>query len=108
MILTIFEYSRQRTKAPDFPLSIEERTFQRAQKYIQDLRYTGPVALSCDDTKLHAAYRTYWDPAQQSHVLVGGIGPPPVVPTPDELEQLLTEHRDEKATKVSVRISQLS
>ncbi|TBU21591.1 hypothetical protein BD311DRAFT_743520 [Dichomitus squalens] len=51
--------ARQRAKMPRFPTGICERTFKIALKYIQDLGFMeGPVALSCDDTKLHSAWRT--------------------------------------------------
>ena len=61
------------------------------------------VALSCDDTKLHSAYRTYWDTSKRVHMLVGGTSEPKVVANPDELQKLLEDSTSAQATKVCTR-----
>ncbi|KAI0669608.1 hypothetical protein C8Q78DRAFT_977184 [Trametes maxima] len=93
---------RHRAKLPPFPTEICDRTFEAAKKYIQDLGYgDGPVALSCDDTKLHAAWRTYYDREKQQHFLVGGTGPPRAIADIDELRSMLKEATEtDKATKL--------
>ncbi|KAI0324089.1 hypothetical protein GY45DRAFT_1263530, partial [Cubamyces sp. BRFM 1775] len=80
------------------PLSICECTFLTVVQYLQSVGYSAPVALSCDDTKLHLAYRTYWDTSKQIHMLVGGTSEPRVVTNPDELQELLEDLTS--ATKV--------
>lgn len=61
----------------------------------------GPVALGCDDTKLHPSLQVYWDPALETHVLVGTTNTEViVVGNPEELERLLVEYKDKVATKV--------
>ncbi len=61
--------------------------------------YSGPLALSCNDTKLHPAYRTYWDPEKQVHMLLGGIEGPKAVA--EELRAIMqTVSESDKATKV--------
>ena len=94
--------SRHRAKMPRFPIEIGERSFVLAREYIDKLGYgTGPVALSCDDTKLHAAWRTYFDSEADLHFLVGGTGPPLAIANIDELNDILSRRTDkDKATKV--------
>lgn len=72
--------------------------------YIHKLQYTGPLALSCDDTKLHAALRTCWDSDAQVHILLGGVGEPRRVASPEELEEALIELGSGKASKVRYTI----
>jgi hypothetical protein len=87
---------------PRFPTSICDRTFELAANYISALKYTGPVALSCDDTKLHPTFRTYWDGVQKMTFLVGGTGDPIAVPDPLGLRTLIKSVENDKATKVWV------
>jgi len=61
----------------------------------------GPVALACDDTKLHPSLQVYWDTVLETHVLVGTTVTEVIaVSNPEELERLLFEHKDKVATKV--------
>lgn len=92
---------------PRFPIEIGERTFVLARSYIDKLGYgTGPVALSCDDTKLHAAWRTYFDSEADVHFLVGGTGPPLAIANVEELNAILSRRTEkDKATKVRLLIS---
>ncbi|KAI0323200.1 hypothetical protein GY45DRAFT_1265012, partial [Cubamyces sp. BRFM 1775] len=41
---------------PQFPLSVCKETFLAVARYLQSVKYSGPVALSCNDPKLHAAF----------------------------------------------------
>ncbi|KAJ3554974.1 hypothetical protein NM688_g2825 [Phlebia brevispora] len=92
---------RDQAKLPRFPFLICDRTFDIAQSYLTGLAYDGPVALSCDDTKLHPAYRTCWDPDKQVHMLVGGTDEPLAVANPEELQELLNgRSEDAKASKL--------
>ena len=93
---------RNRAKAPRFPTDICAETFERARRYINDLGYgSGPVALSCDDTKLHAAWRTYYDKEKDTHFLVGGTNGPMAVANVEEMNEILRNSSDgDKATKV--------
>jgi hypothetical protein len=76
--------------------------FQLARQYLDKLGYDGPVGLSCDDTKLKASLRTYWDPERKQYLLVGGVGEPRAVANMDEMRQLLENGAPEKATKVII------
>ena len=66
--------------------------------------YCGRFALACDDTKLHSALHTYWDPVAKSDYVVGHTGDPIPVANAEELGQILDELREKKseATKVAV------
>ena len=93
---------------PRFPTGICDRTFELARKYLDDLQYgNGPVALSCDDTKLHAAWRTYYDSEKDTHYLVGGTDAAPMpVANVDELNAIIRgASAHQKATKVLFKVS---
>jgi len=90
-----------RSREPSFPVFISERCFVNTQSYIIALNYTGPVALACDDTKLHPSLQVYWDASISSHLLVGTtVHEPIVVVDPTVLGELLEKHKDNMATKV--------
>jgi len=73
----------------------------RAREYVNSVEYTGPIALACDDTKLHPSLQVYWDTVLETHVLVGTTSTEViVVANPEELERLLVEYKDKAATKV--------
>ncbi|OSC96522.1 hypothetical protein PYCCODRAFT_1379012 [Trametes coccinea BRFM310] len=93
---------RLRAKLPRFPMDIGDRTFAMVRQYLVDIGYgQGPVALSYDDTKLHAAWCTFYDSEKQTHFLVGGTGPPIAVANVDELREVLrSPEGQKKATKL--------
>ena len=65
--------------------------------------YSGPVALACDDSKLHPSLQVVWDNSLNSNILIGTtLNEPVLVPNPEELEKLLVELEDKVATKVRV------
>jgi hypothetical protein len=98
----LIEHSRSRQVAqqPHFPLGICDHTFELAQDYVSKLNYSGPLGLSCDDTKLFAAYRTYWDTQENTWFLVGATGNPMRMADVDELREILDNGATQKATKV--------
>ncbi|KIJ28235.1 hypothetical protein M422DRAFT_270465 [Sphaerobolus stellatus SS14] len=85
---------------PRFPIGITESTFDRALDYIQKVRYDGPLALSCDDTKLLPAYRMYYCKKSEKWFLLGTVGEPLAVADPDELQKVLENSAPQKATKL--------
>ncbi|TFY61180.1 hypothetical protein EVJ58_g4673 [Rhodofomes roseus] len=95
------DIQRKRARVPRLPETICVRTFELAVAYLSSVDYKGPVALSCDDSKLHAAYRTYWDPEKQAHILVGGIEGPRAVANPDELRDILCSRNNDPKSKAS-------
>ena len=70
---------------PWFPTILNERTFKIEKNYITARNYCGPVALTCDDTKLHPALCTYWDPVAKSDYVVGHTSDPIPVANAKEL-----------------------
>ena len=70
---------------------------------MRSIDYSGPIALACDDTKLHPSLQVVWDNSLNSNILIGTtLNKPVLVANPEELEQLLEKLRDDVATKVRV------
>ena len=67
------------------------------------VNYSGPVALACDDSKLHPSLQVVWDNSLNSNILIGTtLNEPVLVANPEELQKLLVELEDKVATKVCV------
>ena len=64
--------------------------------------YDGPLGLSCDDTKLFATFRLYWDLNEKSYFLVGGVDGPLRVADAENIKQAMNDARADKATKVGL------
>jgi hypothetical protein len=63
--------------------------------------YNGPVALGCDDTKLHPSLQVHWDDSISEHILIGTtLQTKIIVANPDILRTLLTQYKDSVAKKV--------
>ncbi|KAF8161506.1 hypothetical protein B0H34DRAFT_767051 [Crassisporium funariophilum] len=89
-------------REPRFPMDICPRTFELVTEHLKALDYDGPLGLSCDDTKLFATFRLYWDSKEQSYFLVGGVSGPIRVADPENVKQAIHDAKAEKATKVRV------
>jgi hypothetical protein len=65
--------------------------------------YSGPIALACDDSKLHPSLQVVWDNLEDSNILVGStLNRAVIVANPEELEKLLVELEGKVATKVCI------
>lgn len=82
------------------PMQICDRSFELVDAHLSALGYSGPVGLSCDDTKLFPDWRLYWDAKEKSHFLVGGTDGPMRVADPDNLRKMIDDLDLKKATKV--------
>ena len=92
-----------RSQLPLFPRFICNDCFLLAQGYMVSIDYSGPIALACDDTKLHPSLQVVWDNSLNSNVLIGTtLNKPVLVANPEELQKLLEELDDDVATKVCV------
>ncbi|KAJ7691884.1 hypothetical protein B0H17DRAFT_1133424 [Mycena rosella] len=69
-------FHEKEAQEPRFPMQISKRTFTLVQEHLAALKYDGPVALSCDDTKLFA------------------------VADPEAMKQILADPKIVKGTKV--------
>lgn len=94
-------FSKKEARQPRFPMNISDRSFELVYEHLNKLDFDGPVGLSCDDTKLFATFRLYWDAEQSSYFLVGGTDGPLRVADPDDVKRVIEEAKAEKATKVS-------
>jgi hypothetical protein len=67
------------------------------------VNYSGPIALACDDSKLHPSLQVVWDNSLNSNILIGTtLNEPVLVANPEELQKLLVELGDKLATKVCI------
>jgi hypothetical protein len=89
-------------------MTVCEKTFDLVADHLSALNYTGPVALSCDDTKLHGSLRLYWDGEKEAHFLVGAVGGPIQILDPDEIKAMMADPAVVKASKVRVIVSRLA
>lgn len=92
--------SHKEAREPRFPMKICDRTFKLAKSHLAALDYHGPVALACDDTKLFAVLRLFWDKEEGSYFLVGACGGPIRVLDVDAAQGVLMDPKVKKATKV--------
>ena len=90
-----------RSKQPHFPIGIQDRTYIAVIEKLNQLEYDGPVALSCDDTKLLASLWPYYDHDHAGYYLMEHIGEPFHLPDPDSFREVVDGHEMQKATKVS-------
>ncbi|KAI0309338.1 hypothetical protein OF83DRAFT_1179744 [Amylostereum chailletii] len=86
----------RRAAMPRFPITICKETFDAVEAYIKARHYDGPLAISYDDTKLHASLRTYWDESAQTHFLVGHKGEPIAIASTEVLQDLLRDKNGPK------------
>lgn len=86
-------------------MDICDRTFKLVAEHLTAINYTGPVGLSCDDTKLFSTLRLYWDGEKKAHFLVGGVDGPYQVADPDVVKDV--KAKIGKATKVRLHDFQI-
>lgn len=82
------------------PIGIHECAFDLVRDNLISLKYDGTVGLSCDDTKLMAAFRPYYDQERDAHFILGNTGEPYRLIDPDIFQEVLDSGTLEKATKV--------
>ncbi|TFY61742.1 hypothetical protein EVJ58_g4317 [Rhodofomes roseus] len=92
----------EQARIPRLSIDIDDRTFELAVNYTTSVHYNGPLSLSCDDTKLHATLRTYWDPEKQMHFVIGAVDGPKAVADAEELRELLSTMNDPKVKAVKI------
>lgn len=81
-------------------MEICQRSFTLVAEHLKALDYTGPVGLSCDDTKLFAVMRLFWDSVKNSYFLVGGVDGPLQVADPESVREVIVNAKSENAQKV--------
>lgn len=100
LLLRTLMSSHKEAREPRFPMEICGRTFELAKVHLATLDYHGPVAVACDDTKLFATLRLYWDKTEECYFLVGACGGPICVPDLNMAQDALADPNVKKATKV--------
>ena len=96
-------FRMKESRQPRFPMEICDRTFDLVKEHVNALGYKGPVGVSCDETKLFATYRLYWDGSQATYFLVGGVEGPVKVLDAEQVNDTIKKAQMRKATKVSAR-----
>lgn len=91
----------QRARQPRFPVGIQPRTFELVEDMLRKLQYSGPVALSCDDTKLLASFRPYYDEDQKKYFVMGHTGDPYELVDHEAFQRVVESQELTKATKVN-------
>ena len=98
--MTSFYFRLHRSRQPRFPIGIQERTFALVVQKLEELQYNGPVALSCDDTKLLPSLRPYYDQDRDGYFLMGHVGEPLQLLDHEAFRIVVKENNLQKATKV--------
>ena len=81
-------------------MGISEKTFQLARDHLKQIDYDGPVALSCDDTKLLASFRPYFDKELDGYYVMGHVGEPLRLLEPSSFSDMTGNNNLEKASKL--------
>jgi hypothetical protein len=89
-----------RAQEPRFPVGIQPRTFELVVDTLKKLNYSGPVALSCDDSKLLPSLQPYYDENRKAHFIMGHFGEEMQVADPEAFRHMLASAKLVKATKV--------
>ncbi|KAF7305276.1 hypothetical protein HMN09_00778600 [Mycena chlorophos] len=95
------------SRTPKLPLEIGPRTFSLLADRLKALNYHGPIALSCDDSKLQASLRLYWDAEKDSYFLVGSPRGPIPVDDPEHVRPILEDPANVPGTKVRLWMAQI-
>ncbi|KAF7346851.1 hypothetical protein MSAN_01824400 [Mycena sanguinolenta] len=92
------------SSAPRFPIGIQDETYGYAEQYCKDYRYPlgGPLSLSVDDTKLHAALRPLYNGPLGKWFIVGTTGEAIEVPNAEVLNDTLD--RMEKTAELGKKL----
>ncbi|KAG8705173.1 hypothetical protein FRC09_003116 [Ceratobasidium sp. 395] len=104
---TVTSFQSKRARDPKFPLTICAEVFQQAKTYIDGTGYSGPVCLSCDDSKLFPALQTYYTAATQKWHLVGGVNGPVAIADNEALKKVLSDRSVDKASKIRLWVIQI-
>nr|GAT55878.1 predicted protein [Mycena chlorophos] len=91
---------QHRAQLPKFPVEFTRRTITLAKDHMTAMGWAGPVAMSCDDTKLQAALRPFYDEDRESWCILGSTGSPILVANIDEFRRAVESGSVEKATKL--------
>jgi len=93
------------SKCEKFPIEPCLCSYILVQEYLDSIKYTGPVGLSCDDTKLFPVFRPYWDAAKDAYFVVGCTGSPLRIADIEDFNSQLQRGLLEKVTKVGFLFS---
>ena len=93
-------FSLHRARQPRFPIGIQDRTFELVINTLDQLNYHGPLALSCDDTKLLASLRPFYNKEKEAWFVLGHVGEPYQLLDYEDFKTVTNSGDLQKATKV--------
>lgn len=89
------------SRLPGFEPGLSAANVAAALAVLRHYGYTGPLALSCDDTNLEPALSIFQQ-SKDAYMIVGGIGDPIKVMKKDDLDEVFERAQSVKGSKVSV------
>lgn len=98
--MIIFVRRATESKQEKFPIQPCLRSFILVRKYLDSINYSGPVGLSCDDSKLFPAFCPYFNLKEQVYYVVGSTGAPLRIADLEDFDAQLKQGLLAKATKV--------
>lgn len=81
-------------------MGISDKTFQLTRDHLKQIDYDGPVALGCNDTKLLASFRPYFDKELDGYSVMGHVGKPLRLLDPSSFSDITGNNDLEKASKL--------
>ncbi|KAJ3551528.1 hypothetical protein NM688_g4650 [Phlebia brevispora] len=90
------------SKATAFPMIIRDEMLDLVKARLNELNYTGPVMLACDDTKLVSAWHLWWCASEAAYYLIGVVSGPLRVSDSEALQKTVDDAHAVQATKAHV------
>lgn len=94
-------FRQARARLPRFAAGISVVNVKAAKAVLQKYNYTGPIALSWDDTELEPALSVYQE-SKESILVLGGINGPERFRTMDDVDVFFEKAQFNKADKVNL------
>ncbi|TFK60394.1 hypothetical protein BDN72DRAFT_779478 [Pluteus cervinus] len=90
-----------RARLPRFSPGISVTNIQHAQTVLKAYKYSGPIALSWDDTELEPALAAYQQ-SKDTVIVIGSIHGPKQLSSMDDVDAFFEEAKFEKADKLRI------
>ena len=89
---------------PRFPIRIQDHIFKLVLNMLNQLNYHGPLALSCDNTKLLASLCSFYDKKKKAWFVLGHVGAPYQLLDYEDFQTVTNTGGLQKARKVRERL----
>ena len=78
-------------------MGLQEHCWDLVKEHMQIYNYSGPVGLSCDETKLFAAFHPYFDCCCNVYYLLGNTGELLEINDPEDFADVMREGEFEES-----------